>query len=66
MYADIDSNGRYSVYELNNEELLTMMEALRLYNRHLEALSPCLRGNEFIWEQKQSTDRLMQTIKSIL
>lgn len=65
MYADIDSRGRYSIFELTPEELTTIQAALDGYNEYLEATIDLIEGNDYIRQQKFNTDRLLQVINNI-
>lgn len=65
MYADIDSRGRYSIFELTPEELTTIQAALDGYNEYLEATIELIEGNDYIRQQKFNTDRLLQVINNI-
>lgn len=65
MYADIDSQGIFSLFELSPDELQTIQTALNEFNEYLEATIELIEGNDYIWHQKQNTERLLQEIKYI-
>ena len=65
MYADIDSQGRFSLFELSPDELQTIQTALNEFNEYLEATIELIEGNDYIRHQKHNADRLLQQIKHI-
>ena len=65
MYADIDSQGRFSLFELSHDELQTIQTALNEFNEYLEATIELIEGNDYIRHQKHNADRLLQQIKHI-
>ena len=56
MYADIDSQGRFSLFELSPDELQTIQTALNEFNEYLEATIELIEGNDYIRHQKHNAD----------